>query len=72
MHPWMHAWVRVFDHPYFDVTRSDGTFLIKNLPPGTYHLHAWHESLGDQEKMITVNGGEPLSVDFTFAPPANP
>jgi hypothetical protein len=72
MHPWMHAWVRVFDHPYFDTTRSDGTFLIKDLPPGTYHLHAWHESLGDQEKTITINGGEPLSIDFTFASPANP
>lgn len=67
IHPWMRGWVRVFDHPYFDVTRSDGTFLIKDLPAGTYQLHAWHETLGEQEKTITVNGGEPLSIDFSFA-----
>ena len=66
IHPWMRGWVRVFEHPYFDVTRSAGTFLIKDLPPGTYQLHAWHEVLGEQEKTITVNGGEPISIDFAF------
>ncbi|HEY8751504.1 MAG TPA: carboxypeptidase regulatory-like domain-containing protein [Tepidisphaeraceae bacterium] len=64
--PWMHAWVRVLDNPFFDVTRSDGSFSIKDLPPGKYTLHAWHESLGDREKEITVDGGEPVVVDFAF------
>jgi hypothetical protein len=30
-------------------------------------MHAWREVLGDQEKTITVNSGEPLSVEFTFS-----
>ena len=68
LHPWMSAWVRTFDHPYFDVTRGDGTFSIRDLPPGTYRLKAWHERLGVVEKTVTVTGGEPAVVDFTFQP----
>jgi hypothetical protein len=66
LYPWMHAWVRVLENPFFDVTRTDGSFNIKDLPPGTYTLHAWHEALGELEKEITVTGGEPAVIDFTF------
>jgi carboxypeptidase family protein len=68
IHPWMTAWVRVFNHPYFDVTHDDGTFSIKDLPAGTYTIKAWHEVFGVQEKQITVTGGEPVVIDFTFEP----
>ena len=68
IHPWMTAWVRVFNHPYFDVTHEDGMFSIKDLPPGTYTIKAWHELFGVQEKQITVTGGEPTVIDFTFEP----
>ncbi len=64
--PWMRGWVRVLDNPFFDVTRSDGAFSIKDLPPGKYTLHAWHEVFGEMEKEIEVTGGEPAVVDFTF------
>ena len=66
LHPWMSAWVRVLPNPYFDVTRSDGTFTIRDLPRGIYRLKAWHELLGVVEKDVTVHGGEPVVVDFTF------
>lgn len=68
IHPWMTAWVRVFNHPYFDVTHDEGTFSIKDLPPGNYTVKAWHETLGVQEKEVTVTGGEPTVIDFTFEP----
>ena len=67
-YPWMHGLIKVFNHPFFDVTRSDGSFTLRELPPGTYRITAWHESLGTQEKQITIRGGEPLVVDFTFQP----
>jgi hypothetical protein len=66
LYPWMHGFIKIFDHPFFDVTAGDGAFSIRELPPGTYRIAAWHESLGTQEKQITVRGGEPLVVDFTF------
>lgn len=69
IHPWMNAWVRVFNHPYFCVTASDGVFTIRNLPPGEYRIKAWHEKLGVEEKTITVTGGRPAKIDFTFEGP---
>jgi hypothetical protein len=46
IHPWMKAWIRVFDHPYYAVTDGDGNFEIKNAPAGKWHLVVWHESAG--------------------------
>lgn len=68
LHPWMSAWIRVLPNPYFDVTRGDGSFTIRDLPPGAYRLKAWHEVLGVIQKDVTVRGGEPVVVDFTFQP----
>jgi hypothetical protein len=45
-HPWMRAWVGVFDHPWFAVSALDGTFELRGLPPGEYELDAWHEVFG--------------------------
>lgn len=46
IHPWMNAWVRVFDHPYFAVTDADGKFEFKDAPAGKYRLVGWHEAVG--------------------------
>ena len=43
VHPWMKAYVAVFDHPYFAVTDDTGKFQIKNIPNGKYEVVAWHE-----------------------------
>lgn len=42
VHPWMFAYVSVFDHPYFAVTSEDGSFKIANVPPGKYTLEIYH------------------------------
>jgi hypothetical protein len=65
IHPWMKSYVAVFKHPYFAVTSKDGSFSIRNLPPGSYTLMAWHEKLGTQIKKITV-GANASNVDFSF------
>jgi hypothetical protein len=52
IHPWMRAYVRVFNHPYFAVTDADGKFEMKNAPAGKYHIVMWHEGVG------WVNGGK--------------
>jgi hypothetical protein len=46
IHPWMKAWVRVFDHPYFALTDDDGNFEIKNAPvlTGKLRLFIWQEN----------------------------
>jgi plastocyanin len=42
VHPWMFAYVSVFDHPYFAVTGKDGSYKIANVPPGKYTVEVYH------------------------------
>ena len=65
VHPWMFAWVSIFDNPFFPVSTTDGSFVIKNVPPGKYTLVADHRKLGEQTKTVEV-GNENTSVSFTF------
>jgi len=46
IHPWMHGNVMVFDHPFFAVTGTDGSFELKGVPPGDYNLVVWQEKAG--------------------------
>ncbi len=58
VHPWMSAYAGVLDHPFFSVTGDDGSFQIKDLPPGEYVIEAWHEKYGSQEKSVTVTADD--------------
>jgi plastocyanin len=69
VHPWMRSTVFVFDHPYFAVTPKTGGFELKNLPPGTYTVEAWHESLGTQDQAVTISPHESKSISFMFKSP---
>lgn len=69
VHGWMHAYVGVLSHPFFATSGEDGSFSIKNLPPGTYTIEAWHEKLGTQTQTVTVGAGETKTADFTFSAP---
>lgn len=68
LHPWMSAWVGVFDHPFFAVSGADGTFRIDGLPEGDFAVHAWHETLGTTSAAIEVDDeDDALSVELSFA-----
>jgi len=66
-HPWMHAYVAVQDHPFFAVTKADGTFEIKNLPQGSYELEAWHPTLGTKTMKIVIGKGKRADVNARFS-----
>jgi len=68
VHPWMGAFVKVFDHPFFAVTGKDGAFEIKGLPAGKYEIEAWHEKFGKETMTVDVSVDETKEADFTFAP----
>ena len=67
VHAWMTAFVGVLDHPYFGTTAPDGTVVLGNLPPGTYTIEAWHETLGTRTQQVTIAAKESKDVAFTFA-----
>lgn len=66
VHPWMRAYLFVFNNPYFALTTTTGTFELKNVPPGTYTIEAWQEKYGTQDETITVGPKESKAVSFTF------
>jgi plastocyanin len=70
VHPWMNAFVGVFAHPFFAVTKPDGQFSIAGLPAGAYEIEAWHEKLGTKTGKVTVGADGSGKVDFSFSPPA--
>jgi hypothetical protein len=67
IHPWMLAWVVVNPNPYFTTTGADGAFSLRELPPGTYTLEAWHEALGTKTAEVTVKEGQEATVSFEFS-----
>lgn len=69
VHPWMAAWVVVSDHAAFAVTGADGGFTLRDLPPGTYTVEAWHPTLGAKTAKVKVKKGKPAKLSFTFAAP---
>jgi len=58
IHGWMQSWVAVLGHPCWAITKDDGTFVIKGVPPGTLQLAFWHEKLGEQVMDIKLGNNE--------------
>ena len=69
VHPWMGAYIGVFDHPCFAVSGDDGTYIISDLKPGEYVIEAWHEKLGSQTANVTVSDSA-AHQNFTFKKPS--
>src|SRR2546430_9929931 len=68
-HPWMKSYVAAMKHPLFAVSAEDGSFTIKNVPPGKYTVVAWHEggANGTEKTMeVTVPAKGAATADFAF------
>jgi plastocyanin len=57
LHPWMRAWVVVAEHPFYALTNDKGEFALEDVPPGSYTLQVWHESLPAVKKDVAVADG---------------
>ncbi|MGA8075152.1 MAG: carboxypeptidase regulatory-like domain-containing protein [Candidatus Acidiferrales bacterium] len=64
VHPEMSGYIVISTTPYFAVTDKDGSFEIKDVPPGTYTLKTWSEDGKPTTQSITVAGAS-TSVDVT-------
>lgn len=65
-HDFMQSWGIAVGNPYFDVTNDEGEYEIANIPPGTYHLIAWHPNMEIQAQKVTIKPNETLELGFTF------
>lgn len=66
LHGWMEAYIVVTPNSYFAVTENNGTFEIKDVPPGKYTLRVWHEGLGEESRKIKVGDGV-TQANFEFS-----
>ena len=66
VHDFMQSWGIAIGNPYFAVTSPDGSFTISDIPPGTYHVIAWHPYLEIQAGEITVAPNGKIETDFQF------
>ncbi|HEY7534009.1 MAG TPA: carboxypeptidase-like regulatory domain-containing protein [Nitrospiraceae bacterium] len=69
-HAYMESWGLAVENPYYQVTGSDGTFALADVPPGDYVLNAWHPGVGVVlERQITVPSQGVVTADFVFEAP---
>ena len=58
IHASMVGYIYVVNSAYYTQPRANGAFVIRNVPPGSYELHAWHESAAAVVKQpVTVPAG---------------
>lgn len=67
-HNWMQGWWYATANPYYAVTDAKGDFTIRNVPPGTYTVEVWQETLGVAKQRVTVTAGGAVTADFTLTP----
>jgi hypothetical protein len=65
----MAARLFVFDHPYYAITKADGTYEIPLVPAGAeISVFAWHEGQGwvltNKGQAVTVEKGKKKTLDF--------
>ena len=64
VHPEMSGYIFVVPTPYFAVTDKEGSFTIKNVPPGQYTIKTASEAAKPASQPVTVASGA-LSVNLT-------
>ena len=66
VHPWMRSYIAVLSHPYFAVTKEDGSYEIKGLPAGEYEVVANHPKLKTSTAKVTVKDSDTAKLDLPF------
>jgi plastocyanin len=64
LHPNMYAAIVVVPNRWYTQPSEDGTFSLHDVPPGSYHLVAWHLSGGyfRREVEVTAKTGADVTV----------
>lgn len=66
-HNFMFGFMMAPEHPYAEVVGQDGSFAIKDIPPGSYTVKAWHPRFGLKEAKLTVPAKGNVEANFEFS-----
>ena len=72
VHRWMRGWWISQAHPYYAVSDATGSFTLPDIPPGTYDLALWHETLGETRRSVSVAANATVDLTIEMAPPRAP
>jgi len=67
IHPWMRGYLSILPNPYFAVTPANGSATLSQVPPGTYVVSVWHETLGTAEQRVTLEPHGSVDVQIALA-----
>jgi plastocyanin len=68
IHSHMSAFILVFAHRYFAVTDDEGRYRLDGVPPGTYTVVVWNETVhGDPPRRTVTIGDAGGDVDADFS-----
>jgi plastocyanin len=71
VHPWMSGWLVIQEHPYYAITDENGQFLLKDIPPGSYEIKVWHETLGEKVLPVRLLPEEELDLSLELTRPTD-
>lgn len=66
IHDWMIAYVLVVSTPWFGKTDASGIARLRDLPAGSYSVHAWHPREKEPAKPETVAPEAQATAAVTF------
>ena len=66
LHPNMSATIVVAPSAFATRADRDGNFVLKDVPPGTYTLVAWHKSAGTFHKSVVQTAAGASEVNFVL------
>lgn len=62
IHSQMVGFIHVMATPWSTTTSPDGTFVIRDVPAGTYLLKSWEEKAGEASRELSVGAVDPPSM----------
>lgn len=66
LHPFLQTRGFMVDNPYYAISDAEGNFTLKDIPPGTYDILAWHPFIPTQKGTVTIEEGKDAKIDFVF------
>lgn len=58
--------ILVLQNPFFARLEKEGTFVIRNVPPGVYTLRAWHPDFETTQAGVTVQASREIASNLLF------
>jgi plastocyanin len=57
IHAFMSSIISIVDTPYFTTCREDGSFELRDIPPGKYRLVGWHSRAEFRPATVEIKSG---------------